>query len=62
MEWTIREARLSDCAAIAQLNREELLYVAQFAVTAASMSTQVPGGIPSIPDRAVVEQTMQELG
>ena len=46
----------------AQLNREELLYVAQFAVTAASLSTQVPGGIPSIPDRAVVEQTMQELG
>ena len=46
----------------AQLSREELLYIAQFAVTAASLSTQVPGGIPSIPDRAVVEQTMQELG
>ena len=26
MEWTIREARLSDCAAIARLNREELGY------------------------------------
>ncbi len=26
MEWTIREARLSDCAAIAQLNREEMGY------------------------------------
>lgn len=46
----------------ARLNREELLYVARFAVTAASLSTQVPGGIPSIPDRAAVEQTMQELG
>lgn len=26
MEWTIREARLADCAAIARLNREELGY------------------------------------
>lgn len=26
MEWTIREARLSDCAAIAWLNREEMGY------------------------------------
>ena len=26
MEWTIREARLSDCAAIARLNREEMGY------------------------------------
>lgn len=32
------------------LNREELLYVARFAATAASLSTQSPGGIPSIPD------------
>ena len=44
-----------------QMNREELLYVARFAVTAASLSTQVSGGIPSIPERAVVEQTMQTL-
>lgn len=44
-----------------QLNREELLYVARFAVTAASLSTQVSGGIPSIPARVVVEQTMQTL-
>lgn len=46
----------------AQLDREELLYVARFAVTAASLSTQVPGGIPSIPDRAAVEQAMQSIG
>ena len=26
MEWTIREARLADCAAITRLNREELGY------------------------------------
>lgn len=45
----------------AVLSREELLYVARFAVTAASLSTQVRGGIPSIPDRAVVEQTMETL-
>ena len=45
----------------AALNREELLYVARFAVTAASLSTQVPGGIPSIPDRAAVERAMQTL-
>ena len=45
----------------AALSREELLYVARFAVTAASLSTQVRGGIPSIPDRAVVEQTMETL-
>lgn len=45
----------------ALLDREELLYVARFAVTAASLSTQVPGGIPSIPDRATVEAVMQTL-
>ena len=45
----------------AVLSREELLYVARFAVTAASLSTQVRGGIPSIPERAVVEQTMETL-
>ena len=45
----------------ARLDREELLYVARFAVTAASLSTQTPGGIPSIPDVEAVGKAMESL-
>ena len=36
------------------LNEAELTEIAKFAITAASISTQKPGGIPSIPDEAEV--------
>ena len=45
----------------ALLEREELLYVARFAATAASLSTQAPGGIPSIPDEETVLKALEEL-
>ena len=45
----------------AGLEREELLQVGRFAVTAASLSTQVPGGIPSIPDLETVQKTAEKL-
>jgi len=38
----------------ADLDREELSGIAAFAVTAASLSTQKQGGIPSVPDEADV--------
>lgn len=38
----------------ALLDEGELLYVAKFAATAASLSTEHPGAIPSIPDRETV--------
>ena len=37
------------------LTQAQLLQIGTFAATAASMSTEVPGGIPSIPDRQRVE-------
>ena len=36
------------------LIQADLLYIARFAATAASLSTEKPGGIPSIPDRDAV--------
>lgn len=42
----------------ARLTGEELAHVARFAVTAASLSTERPGGIPSIPDRETVMARM----
>lgn len=36
------------------LSRDELMHIASFASTAASLSTQCGGGIPSIPDRETV--------
>ena len=38
----------------ALLDEGDLLYVARFAATAASLSTERPGAIPSIPDRETV--------
>lgn len=38
------------------LTQQELFYVGSFAATAASLSTQSPGGIPSIPALSQVEQ------
>lgn len=38
------------------LTQQELFYVGSFAATAASLSTQSPGGIPSIPALSEVEQ------
>ncbi len=40
----------------AQLTRQELYFVGSFATTAASLSTQIQGGIPSTPDASLVEQ------
>lgn len=44
------------------LSEEELTQTARFAVTAASLSTQRPGGIPSIPSRDEVAARMNEAG
>ena len=46
---------------IADLTREDLAFIGCFAATAASLSTEVSGGIPSIRDKAVVLERMQEL-
>ena len=43
---------------IEELTSEDLLYIAAFASTAASMSTEVPGGIPSIPEMKAVFAVM----
>ncbi|MGM9660892.1 MAG: carbohydrate kinase [Faecousia sp.] len=40
------------------LTQEDLAYIGRFAATAASLSTEHPGGIPSIPDRAAVLAAM----
>lgn len=40
------------------LNKDQLAYIGRFAVTAASLSTQTQGGIPSIPSETVVKQFM----
>lgn len=42
----------------AQLDEAELLSIGRFACAAASLSTQSPGGIPSIPDRETVLHSM----
>ena len=41
-----------------ELDEEELADLAAFACTAASLSTQRQGGIPSIPERAEVEAAL----
>ena len=43
-----------------ELDRGGLEEIARFAVTAASLSTQHPGGIPSIPELAQVVARMGE--
>ena len=40
------------------LTEEDLRYIGSFAVTAASLSTEHPGGIPSIPDKSAVLERM----
>ena len=40
------------------LTQDDLAYIGRFAATAASLSTEHPGGIPSIPDRAAVLAAM----
>ena len=42
------------------LDREELEEIVKFAVTAASLSTQKPGGIPSVPDETTVIEMMEK--
>lgn len=44
-----------------ELTAEELHSIAAFACTAASLSTQHPGGISSVPDRSKVEEWMEGL-
>ena len=46
---------------IDQLTEEDLLQIGRFAVTAASLSTEHPGGIPSIRPKDVVLHTMENL-
>lgn len=43
---------------IAALTEEDLAYIGRYAVTAASLSTEQPGGIPSIPDKEAVIKAM----
>ena len=43
---------------IAALTEDDLAYIGRYAVTAASLSTERPGGIPSIPDRETVIKTI----
>ena len=47
--------------AIADLTAEDLAYIGCFATTAASLSTEFVGGIPSIQDKAVVLERMKSL-
>lgn len=46
---------------INQLTEDDLAYIGRFAVTAASLSTEAVGGIPSIPDKATVLKRMETL-
>ena len=46
---------------IAELTADDLAYIGCFAATAASLSTEHSGGIPSIQDRAVVLDRMKTL-
>ena len=43
---------------IAQLSKDDLAYIGRFAATAASLSTEHPGGIPSIPAKEAVLKAM----
>ena len=43
---------------IAALTEDDLAYIGRYAVTAASLSTERPGGIPSIPDKEIVIKAM----
>ena len=43
---------------IEELTAEDLRYIGVFASTAASLSTEVPGGIPSIPEKSSVLKAM----
>ena len=42
----------------AELTAEDLRYIGSFASTAASLSTEMPGGIPSIPQKDIVLKAM----
>lgn len=44
-----------------ELTKEELAYIVRYAATAASLSTQKRGAIPSIPEKTDVLQTMQAI-
>ena len=46
---------------VAELTAEDLAYIGCFATTAASLSTEFVGGIPSIQDKAVVLERMKDL-
>ena len=46
---------------MAELTAEDLAYIGYFATTAASLSTEFVGGIPSIQDKAVVLERMKDL-
>ena len=46
---------------IADLTADDLAYIGRFATTAASLSTEFVGGIPSIQDKAVVLERMNTL-
>ena len=46
---------------IGDLTKEDLAYIGRFATTAASLSTELLGGIPSIQPEAVVLERMKEL-
>ena len=46
---------------LAELTAEDLAYIGYFATTAASLSTEFIGGIPSIQDKAVVLERMKDL-
>ena len=46
---------------VAELTAEDLAYIGYFATTAASLSTEFVGGIPSIRDKSVVLERMKDL-
>lgn len=46
---------------IADLTEEDLAFIGRFATTAASLSTEFVGGIPSIQDKQIVLERMQNL-
>ena len=55
-------SRLLDLGkAIADLTAEDLAYIGRFATTAASLSTEFVGGIPSIQDKKIVLERMETL-
>ncbi len=44
---------------LSELTEEDLAYIGAFSATAASLSTEHPGGIPSIPEKEAVLRAMQ---